>query len=442
MVDLFRPVPRGPFARQNAPFTIAIIVAVTALTWFAVTQDVFGGSGEAAGGVTTTTGAATALQQEQSIGGIAGQETTTTSAAPAATVSPLRGLASEVLVEGLAQPVFATSAPGDERIYVIERAGRILIYDPATSQLLPDPFLDIGHKTNASTGIELGLLGLAFHPDYVENGRLFVYYTDRSNNTAVAEYARLDPDTVDPGSEEIFITVEREGLRHNAGMLQFGPDGHLYVAIGDGGLFEVYGQDPGQFLGTILRLDMNRGDPYAIPDDNPFASTGGAPEVWAYGLRNPWRFSIDRTSNTIFIGDVGQAGAEEIDAVELLPEGYNFGWPVMEGFDCWLPAEGCDTGGKELPVTAYSHNDGCSVTGGYVYRGSQIPEHYGHYFYADWCIGWVKSFELAGEQVLNARDWTDDLGSLGQVTSFGLDPASELLYTTFEGVLGRIVPVR
>jgi len=449
MADPLHPS-NGPFARHNAPFTIATIVAVAALTWFTLTQDVFGGStAESATATTATTGIAptTALQPDAATDDPGATtddpaaETTTTTAPPAA-ASPLKALATEVLLEGLSQPAFATSAPGDDRIYIIERGGRILIYDPATATLSSKPFLDMTHKSNATTGIELGLLGLAFHPDYVDNGRLFIYYTDTSDNTVVAEYARLDSDTVDSTSEKIFIAVEREGVRHNAGMLQFGPDGYLYVAIGDGGLFEEFGQDPSQFLGTILRLDMDGGDPYAIPDDNPFVSGGGAPEVWAYGLRNPWRFAIDRTSNTMYIGDVGQADAEEVDVVALEPVGYNFGWPIMEGFDCWLPRDGCDTSGKELPVTAYDHTPGCSVTGGYVYRGSQIPEYHGHYFYADWCLGWIRSFEFADGGILNTRDWSGEIGNPGQITSFGLDPDGELLYTTFEGALGRIVPER
>ena len=225
-------------------------------------------------------------------------------------------------------------------------------------------------------------------------------------------------------------------------MLVFGPDGYLYIAIGDGGLFEEFGQNPDVFLGTILRLDMDTGDPYSAPDDNPFFSGGGAPEVWAYGLRNPWRFSIDRASNTMFIGDVGQADAEEVNAVALEPVGYNFGWPVMEGYNCWLPRDGCDQTGIQLPTTVYSHADGCSVTGGYVYRGSQIPEYYGHYFYADWCLGWVRSFEYASGAVLNPNDWSVDLANPGQITSFGLDGDGEMLYTTFEGTLGRIIAVR
>jgi glucose/arabinose dehydrogenase len=441
MVDPFRPA-TGPFARQNAPFTIAAALAVTALTWFVLTQDVFGESSAAPAVQTAPVVSTLASDPVADTAEASVDSAPTTQTAPASAASPLQSLGTEVLLEGLAQPVFATTAPGDDRIYVVERGGKILIYDPATGALNPDPFLDVTHKSKANIGIEVGLLGLAFHPDYAENGRLFIYYTDTNSDTAVAEYARQDADQVDPTSGEVFIEVAREGIRHNAGMLLFGPDGYLYVAIGDGGMFEEFGQNPNVFLGTILRLDMDTGDPYSAPDDNPFFSGGGAPEVWAYGLRNPWRFSIDRASNTMFIGDVGQADAEEINAVALEPAGYNFGWPVMEGNNCWLPREGCDQTGIQLPTTVYSHTEGCSVTGGYVYRGSQIPEYYGHYFYADWCLGWVRSFEYAGGAVLNPQDWSADLANPGQITSFGLDGDGEMLYTTFEGTLGRIVAVR
>ena len=446
MVDPLRPR-RGLFSPENAPFTLATIVALAAITWFTVTQQPFAGSTEAvaapAAGASTTTVTIPADSREGEDPPDAPVDSqATTTQAPATALSPLKSLGTEVILDGLAQPVFATTAPGDDRIYIIERGGRILIYDPLTEALNSDSFLDISHKSRAHTGIELGLLGLAFHPNYVENGRLFVYYTDRNDDTAVAEYTRLDPDTVDPASERIFIAVEREGVRHNAGMLQFGPDGYLYIAIGDGGLFNRFGQDPNQFLGTILRLDMDGGDPYGVPDDNPFFTGGGAPEVWAYGLRNPWRFAIDRTSNMMLIGDVGQAETEEVNAVTLEPTGYNFGWPVMEGSNCWLPRDGCDTSGKILPVAAYGHDEGCSVTGGYVYRGTQIPEFVGHYFYADWCIGWLRSFEPVEGGILNERDWADDVGTIGQVTSFGLDPQGELIFTTFEGALGRIIAER
>jgi glucose/arabinose dehydrogenase len=338
--------------------------------------------------------------------------------------------------------VFATTAPGDDRIFVVERSGRIQIIDPGTGAVNASPFLDVTTLTLPSKGIELGLLGLAFHPGYAENGRFFVHYTDVNHDTAVAEYTRLDADRADPGSGRIFVRVAREGLRHNAGMLQFGPTGFLWIAIGDGGLFEVYGQDNTQFLGTILRLDVDGEEPYDIPPDNPFVNGDGAPEVWAYGLRNPWRFDIDAESGFIYIGDVGQANAEEIDAVSLTPDGWNFGWPIMEGPDCWIEPAGCDTAGLTLPIASYSHADGCSVTGGVVYRGEAIPELTGHYFYADWCFGWVRSLLHLDGAVIQEADWSGQLGELGMISSFGVDGDGEILITTSEGLLGRIVPVR
>ena len=429
-------------AGPNTPYVVTILVAGTALAWFLLTQDVLDGGSGAAGAVAPTAAEAPSGTAQTDAAEAVVPEAAETSSTTTASLPPLQGLAVEPLLDGLVQPVFATTAPGDNRIYIAERRGTIQIFDPATGVLNPEPFLDVRTKTRASIGIELGLLGLAFHPRYSDNGRFFVYYTDLDNDTAVAEYARIDSDRADPSSERIFVAVERQGLRHNAGMLQFGPEGHLYIAIGDGGLFEVYGQDPGQFLGTILRLDVDGAEPYAVPSDNPFVAGDGAAEVWAYGLRNPWRFAIDAPSGTMYIGDVGQADAEEINAVPLESAGYNFGWPVMEGSNCWLPRTGCDRSGKVLPVTEYTHADGCSVTGGYVYRGRRIPELEGHYFYSDWCSGWIRSLELVDGIAANSVDWSQDLGPAGQVTSFGLDGDGELLFVTFEGVLGRIVPVR
>jgi glucose/arabinose dehydrogenase len=423
---------------SNLILVAVTIVAGAILVWFV-----------ARGGMETAAPAssiATTSPPTTSEGGQGGGSTSSTGASASTSTTlprdPLQGLAWEVIADGLDQPVFATTAPGDERIFVVERSGRIQIVDPATGQVGSVPFLDIASKTLPSKGIELGLLGLAFHPDYEQNGRLFVYYTDLSNDTAVAEYARIDADTANPGSERIFVRVAREGLRHNAGMLQFGPDGYLWIAIGDGGLFEVHGQDNTQFLGTILRLDLDGGLPYAVPPDNPFVDAAGAPEVWAYGLRNPWRFDIDAESRHIYVGDVGQANAEEIDAVPLTPDGWNFGWPVMEGPNCWLEPSGCDTDGLTLPITSYSHADGCSVTGGVVYRGDAIPELDGHYFYADWCFGWVRSLLYSNGQVSQEQDWSSQIGEIGMVSSFGVDANGEILITTSEGTLGRIVPTR
>lgn len=424
---------------RNPNFVLLVVTILSAivLTWFVAAGGLDPTSEPTAGISPEGTSAGTIDESRDQESGT--NETTTTTSLPS---GPLLGLEWQTISEGLDQPVFATTAPGDERIFVVERGGRIQVVDPETGDIAPEPFLDITDKTLPSKGIELGLLGLAFHPGYEKNGRFFVYYTDLDHDTAVAEYARLDADHADADSGRVFVGVAREGLRHNAGMLQFGPDGYLWIAIGDGGLFEVYGQDNTQFLGTILRLDMDDGDPYAVPEDNPFVVGSGAPEVWAYGLRNPWRFDIDAESGIIYIGDVGQANAEEIDAVPIAEGGWNFGWPIMEGPNCWLDESDCDTEGLTLPIASYSHADGCSVTGGVVYRGTAIPELDGHYFYADWCFGWVRSLLYSNGQVSDEQDWSTDLGEVGMISSFGVDENGEVLITTSEGTLGRIVPIR
>ena len=437
---IMEPVPI--LSRANAPFIALVVLAGGALVWFLAV----GGLDEDPGVVgptSTLAGTTVAPSTTAAAGdGTTAESGATTSTSGADDTSPAPGLpaaiAVDVITDQLAQPVFATAAPGDDRIFVVERQGRIRVVDPQTRIVGGTPFLDVSSKTLADKGIELGLLGLAFHPGYEENGRFFVYYTDTNHDTAVAEYARLDADRADPASERIFVRVEREGLRHNAGMLQFGPDGNLWIAIGDGGLFEVYGQDPTQFLGTILRLDVDGEEPYAIPPDNPFVDGGGAPEVWAYGLRNPWRFDIDSEAGLIYIGDVGQADAEEIDAVPLTPSGWNFGWPIMEGPNCWLEVD-CDTAGLTLPITSYSHAEGCSVTGGVVYRGAAIPGLVGHYLYADWCLGWIRSLRYDGSTVHDMADWSSSIGEVGMITSFGTDADGEVLIVTQEGMLGRIV---
>jgi glucose/arabinose dehydrogenase len=364
--------------------------------------------------------------------------TTTTTLPP----DPLQGLALEVLASGLSRPTFVTALPLDARLFVVEAIGRVRIVDEAGG-LLPEPFLNIRNKVG-SASIEQGLLGLAFHPDYPADGRFFVYYTDRSDNSVVAEYrVSDDPNLAVATDERLVLELEQPDIRHNAGMLEFGPDGYLYIGTGDGGVggARVNGQDPATLLSAILRIDVDEGDPYGIPPDNPFADgSDGAPELWAYGLRNPWRFSIDPVENMIYIGDVGQAEREEINAVPLQPVGYNFGWPSVEGTRCFFES-GCDPADYVLPVLDYTHDEGLSVTGGYVYRGGAIPELTGHYFYADWVREWIRSFRLADGAITEEQDWTSDLRP-GPINSFGLDGAGELLIATWDGSVARVVPVR
>ena len=439
-----KPPPPELLSGPNLPFVIAIAIALGALTAYLAAFDgvdkVFGRSGDGAAAPTTTAAVTgTTLTPSGTSEGASGTDAATTVATTQPS-SPLAGLGSQVLTESLAYPVFATTPPGDDRIYVIERQGRILIFDEAVGAPLATPFLDITDQVDDATGIELGLLGLAFHPDYQTNGRYFVYYTDNVQDPRLVEFT-ASGDTTDPGTERLMITYLKDTVRHNGGMLQFGPDGYLYVAVGDGATGGEFAQALDDIRGSILRIDVDSGDPYGIPADNPFTG-GDAPEIWAYGLRNPWRFAIDSVEEMIYIADVGQGRYEEVNIASLGDPGANFGWPRTEGEACWIPETGCDTSGQTFPEVLYDHNGGCSITGGFVYRGTQIPELVGHYFYADWCGGWIRSFRLEGDEETDTRDWSDDLGRVGSVTSFGTDASGELLVLTSEGAMIRLLPVR
>lgn len=336
------------------------------------------------------------------------------------------------------QPVLVTSPQDDDRLFVVEQRGTVLVLDERGTGSA-EPFLDIRHDV-FDASIKQGLLGLAFHPHFASNGRLFVNFTNASGNTQIVEYTSTDGLSVDPVTERVLLAITRPTERHNGGMLEFGPDGSLYVGVGDGGAASVNGQNPNTLLGTILRIEVDGEAPYTISDDNPFVTGGGAPEVWAYGLRNPWRFSIDAPTGRMYIGDVGQAEIEEIDVLDLDGGGANLGWLPLEGSQCFL--EGCDSAGTVLPVVEYDHGQGCSVTGGYVYRGPAIPELHGHYFYADWCRGWIRTFNFAAGEVLDRRDWSGELGEIGMITSFGVDARGEIYITTWDGTVARIVAVR
>jgi glucose/arabinose dehydrogenase len=344
---------------------------------------------------------------------------------------------------GLDFPVYLTSPPGDERLFIVQKGGAIRVVKNGT--LLEAPFLDITQQV--STKREQGLLGLAFPPDYASSGRFFVHYTDRAEDTRVSAFrVSSNPDRADPASESVVLTAKQPGPAHNGGQILFGPDGFFYIGLGDGGSRD--GNDRGRaqslsdLLGSILRIDVSSGSPYTIPPDNPFVGTTGArPEVWSYGLRNPWRFSFDRANGDLYIADVGERDWEEVNrspAAEGAGRGANFGWSLMEGRHC-LNDESCDQAGLTLPVLEYSHSEGCSITGGYVYRGARIPALQGHYFYADFCQGWVRSFRVTGGATLEETDWpTLHPGRL--VTSFGEDAAGELYVMTGEGRVLKIVP--
>jgi glucose/arabinose dehydrogenase len=347
----------------------------------------------------------------------------------------------ELVVSNLTSPVFLTTPLGDiDRLFIVEQGGRIRIVKNGV--LLATPFLNLSSRI--SSGGERGLLGLAFHPQYAQNGILVVNYTNLSGDTRVSRFVvSANPDVADAGSEQVLLSVAQPFSNHNGGMVAFGPDGFLYIGLGDGGSGGDplgNGQDRTTLLGSILRVDIDGGTPYVIPPSNLFASSPTfRREIWAYGLRNPWRFSFDRLTGDLYIGDVGQGAREEIDVQPASSAGgENYGWNIMEGNICFSPSSGCNQSGLTLPVLDYPRSQGCSVTGGYVYRGASIPAIQGHYFYADFCQGWVRSFRVRGGQAVEGAEWRS-LAPGGSITSFGEDAAGELYVTVFPGSVYRIV---
>jgi glucose/arabinose dehydrogenase len=361
---------------------------------------------------------------------------TTTSEAPATTEAasttittvPLGelSLALEVVAEGFEQPVFATAIPGDTRLFVVGQPGLIWVIDRGA----PEVFLDI--RDQVRFGGEMGLLGLAFHPDYAANGLFYVDYVDTETGTRISEFSVGDSGIADRGSERVVLRVPQPATNHNGGMIGFGPDGVLWIGMGDGGgADDQYGngQRGDTLLASMLRIEVGPGapDPYGIPDGNDFE----APEVWAIGLRNPWRWDFD--GDVLWIGDVGQGNIEEINRVDTSVVGLNFGWSLFEGTSCFRGD--CDAAGLVRPVHEYGHDQGCSITGGFVYRGADIPELDGHYFFSDWCTGFLRSITPGGDVI----DWTDDVGIQAQVSSFGVDGRGELYLVSATGTVWRLV---
>jgi glucose/arabinose dehydrogenase len=327
-------------------------------------------------------------------------------------------------------------------IFVTEQRGVIYAFHADQPQQGAYIFLDITDRVNQG-GSEEGLLGFVFDPDYRENGHFYVYYSGTNPRRSVVSRFSLDqgnPIIAAPQSEVIIMEVGQPFSNHNGGQLAFGPDGYLYIGLGDGGSAgdpQRNGQNMSTLLGKILRIDVNAilvtGN-YRIPSDNPFVNTAGArAEIWAFGLRNPWRFSFDKETNILWAGDVGQNIWEEID---IITKGANYGWNVMEGFHCYSPATGCDKSGITLPIAEYNHSQGCSVTGGYVYRGDKIPSLQGFYIYGDYCSGniWALAYDgnTVTQNILLAESGLS-------ITSFGEDIDRNLYILSGEGGIYTIV---
>ncbi|HVL54424.1 MAG TPA: PQQ-dependent sugar dehydrogenase [Vitreimonas sp.] len=335
----------------------------------------------------------------------------------------------------------AIAAPddGSGRLYVAERGGRI--WTVGEGQRGDQPFLDIA--TRVTAGGEQGLLGLAFHPDFPEDPRLFIYYTDRNQDNVVAERRidPADPERADGEYEREILRMDDFAPNHNGGALAFGPDGYLYIATGDGGGAgdpQQTGQRLDTLLGKILRIGVAPSDTpgdYQRPPDNPFTAEGGLPEIWHTGLRNPWRFSFDRETDDLWIGDVGQNRWEEINVDRGGAGGLNFGWSIMEGRECFRE-EGCDPAGLTAPVTVYPHDLGCSVTGGFVYRGQQWPALVNGYLFADYCSGRVWALDASSDEVGEPLVVAETNHA---ISSFGEDAGGELYATDLQGRLLRVV---
>jgi glucose/arabinose dehydrogenase len=325
---------------------------------------------------------------------------------------------------GFDAPVLLMADPGGGSDLVVEQSGRVVRNDDDHTVVL-----DISGDVLFDG--EQGLLGLAFHPDFPNNGLAYVNYVDRSASTVIEEFTVVNG-RFDKATRRTILAIEQPARNHNGGMVAFGPDGYLWIGMGDGGgandRFDQ-AQDPATLLGSMLRIDVDaRADgAYGIPPDNPFAGgQGGAPEVWATGLRNPWRFSFD--GDDMWIADVGQNEIEEINLVGSSEAGLNFGWPIMEGTRCF-ENEGCDPGPFVTPVVEYTHAEGCSITGGYVYRGDAIAGLSGQYFYADFCGGFLRSVISDG----STRDWTQQVGETAQVAGFGIGGDGELYVVSHGG---------
>jgi glucose/arabinose dehydrogenase len=377
----------------------------------------------------------------------AARPTRTPAATPAATPAPTATAAARRGVRlqrigSFASPVYVTSPPGDRRrLFVVEQAGRIRVV--VGGKRRARPFLDIASKV--SSGGERGMLSMAFAPDYAQSGRFYVDYTDVNGDTRIVEYRRASADRANPASARQVMFQRQPQPNHNGGLLLFGPDRQLYIGFGDGGgagdLHGVHGnaQNLGTLLGKILRIDpvASGGRPYSIPTSNPFAGRRGARgEIWAYGLRNPWRFTFDPRTNALVIGDVGQNAVEEIDVVPGMGKGANLGWRVFEGRSPYTPGESAP--GALPPAIERFHRDGnCSITGGVVVRDRALPALRGRYLFGDFCKGIIQSGRVAGRSLRGVHRTRLHVSALA---SFGTDGRGRTYAVSTDGPVYRLVP--
>lgn len=358
-------------------------------------------------------------------------------AGPALAASEIDGVTVDfaTIGQGFERPVAAVALPGDGRLLVVEKSGTIRFIEDGRPGAV---FLDLSDEV--SDGNEQGLLGLAFDPDFAANGRFYVNYTDREGDTQIVSFA-ASGGMADAGSGQVLLSIDQPEGNHNGGWVGFGPDRLLYIGMGDGGGGGDdhgpigNGQDTNALLAKILRIDVSGGEGYAIPAGNPFAQGGGAPEVFAYGVRNPWRNAFD--GNLLYIADVGQNAWEEISVIDVTADaGANLGWRTMEGRECYPAGSMCVQGGMVMPVHVYGHDVGCSITGGIVYRGAALPALEGRYFFADYCSGVIEGLRYENGEATGLVAGE----SLGTVTSFGTDAEGEMLVVTDDGLVFRMVP--
>jgi hypothetical protein len=366
------------------------------------------------------------------------QPDTTRPAGPPPLVT--RPLTLELVGTGFAQPLYLTAPPGDARMFVVERGGLVKVMKNGVT--LQHPFIDVTPTIDVF-GPERGMLSLAFHPRFAQNGFVFLAYTAYGGDIVVMRYRvpAATPDRADPGSAMEVIRILHPYAVHNGGQLAFGPDGMLYLSTGDGGTdgdSEGNAQNLESLLGKILRLDVDAATPYAIPRDNPFLRRPSARgEIWALGLRNPWRMTFDAHTGMLFVADVGEREREELNVVPANRGGYNFGWNVMEGSTCFGLNPDCALPGFTRPDLEYTHREPCtSVTGGFVYRGSTLPGHAGRYFFGDYCQGWIRSIRMDGDRIDEYVDWT--IASRFGLQSFGIDGLGELYALYADGAIYRI----